>query len=173
MGQPNIVFCWYGISGILILTSNRVGIFDEAFKSRIQLSLRYENLGETQRRKVWQNFVNRLEKVEKDRGLVPTGPQRAPRYGVDIQGIRQHLDTLAKPSLNGREIRNTISTARQLATFREEKLAYKHLEACIAESNKFDQYIKTLKHGFSADQIKKDQQERWEVVYVLALICSF
>ncbi|KAH7182325.1 P-loop containing nucleoside triphosphate hydrolase protein [Fusarium flagelliforme] len=146
--------------GILILTSNRVGIFDEAFKSRIQLSLRYENLGETQRRKVWQNFINRLEKLEMDRGLVPTGPQRAPRYGVDIEGVRQHLDTLAKPSLNGREIRNTISTARQLATFREERLAYGHLEACIAESNKFDQYIKTLKHGFSADQIKKDQQER-------------
>ena len=31
--------------GILILTSNRVGTFDEAFKSRIQLSLHYENLG--------------------------------------------------------------------------------------------------------------------------------
>ncbi|KAJ4110292.1 hypothetical protein NW768_012052 [Fusarium equiseti] len=146
--------------GILILTSNRVGIFDEAFKSRIQLSLRYENLGETQRRKVWQNFINRLEKVEMDRGLVPPGTRRKPRYGVDIEGIRQHLDTLAKPPLNGREIRNMISTARQLATFREERLAYGHLEACIAESNKFDQYIKTLKHGFSADQIKKDQQER-------------
>lgn len=29
---------------ILILTSNRVGTFDEAFKSRIQLSLHYDNL---------------------------------------------------------------------------------------------------------------------------------
>ncbi|KAI8932326.1 hypothetical protein NX059_010520 [Plenodomus lindquistii] len=30
--------------GILILTSNRVGTFDEAFKSRIQLSLHYDDL---------------------------------------------------------------------------------------------------------------------------------
>ena len=30
--------------GILILTSTRVGTFDEAFKSRIQLTLRYKNL---------------------------------------------------------------------------------------------------------------------------------
>lgn len=32
--------------GILILTSNRVGTFDEAFKSRILLSLDYDNLSE-------------------------------------------------------------------------------------------------------------------------------
>lgn len=47
--------------GILILTSNRVGTFDEAFKSRIQLALHYENLNVTQRRKVWRNFMNRLK----------------------------------------------------------------------------------------------------------------
>ncbi|RGP81007.1 hypothetical protein FLONG3_796 [Fusarium longipes] len=146
--------------GILILTSNRVGIFDEAFKSRIQLSLRYENLGESQRRQVWKNFINRLEKSELERKAISLGPQAPPRYGVDIESIRQQLITLAKPPLNGREIRNTISTARQLATFRKEMLAYKHLEACIEESNKFDRYIKTLKRGFSADEIKNDQQER-------------
>ncbi|KAI1061472.1 hypothetical protein LB506_011912 [Fusarium annulatum] len=38
--------------GIFILTSNRVGIFDEAFKSRIQLNLRYKNLDRDQRRQI-------------------------------------------------------------------------------------------------------------------------
>ena len=38
--------------GILILTSNRVGTFDEAFNSRIQLSLHYENLTCSQRRTI-------------------------------------------------------------------------------------------------------------------------
>ncbi|KAH6957289.1 hypothetical protein DER45DRAFT_569611 [Fusarium avenaceum] len=155
--------------GILILTSNRVGIFDEAFKSRIQLNLRYENLGQPQRRQIWDNFINRLERLESERlrqrgdptltGAI-CGPQSAPRFGVDIASIRQQIDELAKPALNGREIRNTISTARQLATFRKQKLAYEHLEACIAESHKFEQYIKSLKRGYSADQIKSDQQER-------------
>lgn len=42
--------------GILILTTNRVGTFDEAFKSRIQMSLRYERLERHQRKRVWLNF---------------------------------------------------------------------------------------------------------------------
>lgn len=46
--------------GILILTSNRVGTFDEAFKSCIQLSLHYENLGKRQCRKIWKNFLSHL-----------------------------------------------------------------------------------------------------------------
>ncbi|KAF9876751.1 hypothetical protein CkaCkLH20_05597 [Colletotrichum karsti] len=52
--------------GILILTSNRVGTFDEAFKSRIQLNLRYENLDESKRLKIWGNFINRVENLEMD-----------------------------------------------------------------------------------------------------------
>jgi SpoVK/Ycf46/Vps4 family AAA+-type ATPase len=47
--------------GILILTTNRVGTFDEAFKSRISLALRYEKLTQVQRKQVWRNFIRRLE----------------------------------------------------------------------------------------------------------------
>ncbi|KAM0546980.1 hypothetical protein ACHAPJ_010642 [Fusarium lateritium] len=155
--------------GILILTSNRVGIFDEAFKSRIQLNLRYENLGKAQRRQIWENFINRLEKLELERGKqvdgqaaapVHGGPHSAPKVGVDIKSIRQQLDKLAELCLNGREIRNTISTARQLATFRGARLGYEHLAACIAEAHKFEEYIKTLKKGFTADEIKTSQGVR-------------
>ena len=42
--------------GILILTSNRVGTFDEAFKSRIQVALHYTNLDRVARKKIWKNF---------------------------------------------------------------------------------------------------------------------
>lgn len=51
--------------GILILNSNRLGTFDEAFKSGIYLSLRYENLGKPQRHKVWKNSPSRLKEVDK------------------------------------------------------------------------------------------------------------
>lgn len=43
--------------GILILTSNRVATFDEAFKSRINLAIRYEDLEEEQRLKILRNFI--------------------------------------------------------------------------------------------------------------------
>lgn len=91
------------ISGILVLTSNRVGTFDEAFKSRIQLALHYENLSRTQRRAIWENFFNRLEEIEKD--------------SVDTDDLREHLDELAAHDMNGRQIRNSITTARQLARY--------------------------------------------------------
>ena len=51
-------------SGILILTSNRVGHFDEAFKSRIQLALHYKNLDQRQRWQIWRNFLQRLKDLE-------------------------------------------------------------------------------------------------------------
>ncbi|CVK94514.1 related to TOB3 (member of AAA-ATPase family) [Fusarium mangiferae] len=155
--------------GIMILTSNRVGIFDEAFKSRIQLSLRYNDLEKDQRRQIWLNFINRLEKLGSQRiaqasepsltNILST-PQDAPRLGVDIKSMRDRLDDLAEAPLNGREIRNMISTARQLAVFRKEKLGYQHLESVMAEAKKFGEYIKRLHKGYTSDQIKRGQKER-------------
>ncbi|OBT83812.1 hypothetical protein VE02_05515 [Pseudogymnoascus sp. 03VT05] len=43
--------------GILILTSNRVGTFDEAFKSRIQVAIHYKDLTRISKKKIWQNFT--------------------------------------------------------------------------------------------------------------------
>ncbi|KAJ4111386.1 hypothetical protein NW765_016511 [Fusarium oxysporum] len=155
--------------GIMILTSNRVGIFDEAFKSRIQLSLRYNDLEEGQRRQIWLNFINRLEKLESQRITqaseqsltnILSNPQTAPRLGVDIRSMRDRLDDLAEAPLNGREIRNMISTARQLAVFRKERLGYQHLESVMAETKKFGEYIKRLHKGYTSDQIKRGQKER-------------
>jgi hypothetical protein len=39
------------LQGILFLTTNRVGHFDEAFKSRIHLSLGYEKLDDDTRKR--------------------------------------------------------------------------------------------------------------------------
>lgn len=136
--------------GILILTSNRVGIFDEAFKSRIQLSLRYQNLDRTQRLEIWRNFISRLERLADDiDGLE-----------IDAKDILDHIDKLATPELNGREIRNAISTARQLARYRKQALGYTHIQAVIAEAEKFDQYLQNLHEGFSADERQNDKGER-------------
>ena len=63
--------------GILILTSNRVGTFDEAFKSRIQVALHYKPLNRKSRKQIWQNFFEMIREQDDD---------------VDIDGIgRAHV----------------------------------------------------------------------------------
>ncbi|KAI0813925.1 hypothetical protein GGR55DRAFT_487166 [Xylaria sp. FL0064] len=149
--------------GILILTSNRVGTFDEAFRSRIQLTLRYENLNQNQRYKIWENFVRRLETLESSKAALAssTSPTRGiSGYGFDFRDIRAHIPELAERNLNGREIRNAISTARQLAMYKKEPMNYKHLERVIKETSKFEAYITELNRGFSSDEILKDKGER-------------
>lgn len=151
------------ILGIMILTSNRVGIFDEAFKSRIQLTLHYNNLDQRQRRQIWQNFLTRMEKLEqrhkareKDGVRVPSSLQ----FGLDTKGIRDHIEELAGANLNGREIRNALSTARQLAVHRKQPLGYQHVKRVIEETGKFDKYLTKLRQGFSADEIRHRTGER-------------
>lgn len=128
--------------GILILTSNRVGTFDEAFKSRIQLALHYEKLTFSQRMQIWQNFIHRLDTLEED---------------VDVESILAGIKKLAKHEMNGRQIRNAITTARQLALFKKETLGVKHLEHSIQVSGKFDKYLDEVH-----DQIKDDEMARQE-----------
>ncbi|KAH8790709.1 P-loop containing nucleoside triphosphate hydrolase protein [Hyaloscypha finlandica] len=69
--------------GILILTSNRAGTFDEAFKSRIQ--------------KIWKNFFDMMEADEEN---------------VNLDELNKHMQELADQDMNGREIRNSLTTAR-------------------------------------------------------------
>jgi SpoVK/Ycf46/Vps4 family AAA+-type ATPase len=137
--------------GILILTSNRVGTFDAAFKSRIQLSLHYPALQEADRLKIWKNFIEHIQ------GLTSS---RTAALGIKVDEIKRQLPELAKISLNGREIRNAVSTARQLAMFKNEPMGYKHLDLVIGEMKKFDDYATGLKGGLTDDEIARGFQER-------------
>lgn len=162
--------------GILILTTNRVGTFDEAFKSRILLSLHYEKLSIGQRRKIWRGFINHLEDTHVSNSGKDTGREDKLRNGgssstanaslkvgspaedlpdIDFQEIRDSLDELASPELNGRQIRNIITTARQLAKFRKKTLDYGLLQEVISLSGKFDEYFSKLNENQSDEQIAR------------------
>jgi hypothetical protein len=119
--------------GILILTSNRVGTFDEAFRSRIHIALHYEDLKPRSRGQIWSNFLVRLEGTED---------------GENVNDIKYRLDELANHSLNGREIRNALSTARQLASYEGKKMGWEHLELAIKTANTFGTYLRDV-HGHS------------------------
>ncbi|KAK4159055.1 hypothetical protein QBC43DRAFT_327956 [Cladorrhinum sp. PSN259] len=154
--------------GILILTSNRVGTFDEAFKSRIQLSLHYEPLTQGQRHKIWKNFLHRLQSLDEEQQqaakIEPLGDNRKRKLdlplGIDFDDIECYLSELAEKPMNGRQIRNAITTARQLAKFKGVDMSSVHLKHVIGVSKKFDEYLDKVQDGYSDEQIARDGRIR-------------
>ena len=139
--------------GILILTTNRVGTFDEAFKSRIQLALPYKKFTKDQRKQIWRNFTKRLEKLGED-------------VSVDLDDIHNHIDDLAEYEMNGRQIRNSITTARQLAKFKKRPMKFTHLERAIKVANKFDTYIAEVREGEFTEPDGKGKDGKYSDDYI-------
>ncbi|KAI1746508.1 P-loop containing nucleoside triphosphate hydrolase protein [Xylaria castorea] len=106
--------------GILFLTSNRVGTFDDAFISRIHLVIYYKDLGEPQRKQIWKQFFDKLERERRDDMIVES---RAKHFVLNDSEMRNI-------PWNGREIRNVFQTAVSLAEYRF------HYEGGKTESDK-------------------------------------
>ncbi|KIK51129.1 hypothetical protein GYMLUDRAFT_208901 [Collybiopsis luxurians FD-317 M1] len=98
--------------GILLLTTNRVESFDEAFQSRIHVALKYNDLTPESRRAVWKNFLSRL------------GGDR-----VDID--ENEYETLQGYAMNGRQIKNAVKTAKSLADFNGQKIGLETVETVL------------------------------------------
>lgn len=129
--------------GILILTSNRVGTFDEAFRSRIQIAVHYPPLREYQRLKIWSNFFDRLESFEDGT--------------VEVDELRDHLEELKEIEINGRQIRNAITTARQYAEWKGQVMKFEHLTTALEVARKFNDYSEKLRGGLTDDQIAEEE----------------
>ncbi|KAH8663645.1 hypothetical protein BGZ60DRAFT_411777 [Tricladium varicosporioides] len=131
--------------GILILSTNRVGAFDEAFISRVQLSLLFKPFDETQRSLIWEVFLRQLSPDE-FRWVGEYNPRGKPDLGNgenrDTGSLQ--LAELAKVQMNGREIRNAISTAKQLALYRGEQMTYQHIKVVIQQARSFNDYSNSL-----------------------------
>ncbi|KUI68921.1 ATPase family AAA domain-containing protein 3 [Cytospora mali] len=131
--------------GILFLTTNRVGQFDDAFMSRIHVILRYDRLNLEDRKKIWEGF---FEKLEKDRGRQMRITKRARQYVLEDKEMTQI-------PWNGREIRNAFQTAVALAQYQfamlEDKedgekamLDREHFEEVCAMATHFKDYLKNV-----------------------------
>lgn len=102
--------------GILFLTTNRVGTIDEAFKSRIHMSLYYPPLDLDQTLQIFQVNIDRLKKME--------DAETDTTYKVEVNGdsILMWAENHFRMSLeferwNGRQIRNAFQTAASLAHY--------------------------------------------------------
>ncbi|KAI3016352.1 hypothetical protein CBS147353_10146 [Aspergillus niger] len=111
--------------GILFLTTNRVGHFDDAFISRIHVVIRYDNLSEENRRTIWEQFFDKLADERHD--FVVT--RRAKSYVLEDEVI-------SKMQWNGREIRNDDGPT----------LDQRDFEQVCNMTRDFKQYLTTV-HG--------------------------
>ncbi|KAI1092199.1 hypothetical protein F5B19DRAFT_483427 [Rostrohypoxylon terebratum] len=113
--------------GILFLTTNRVQTFDDAFQSRIHIALRYDDLDTKAKKAIFKIFVERARAVA----------------GVDLTPFDDDdYTSLARHSLNGRQIKNTIGTAQALAVNKGEPLSMRHIREVLNVQQNFEQDLK-------------------------------
>ncbi|KAK2601174.1 hypothetical protein N8I77_010642 [Diaporthe amygdali] len=126
--------------GILFLTTNRVGAFDDAFISRVHIKLYYPDFGDTERQKVWNTFVKKLSR-ERENYM---------RVTIDA---KEYIESkqLREIPWNGREIRNAFQTAVSLAEYENKKdsegnimLTEEHLKSVVELSKDFKNYLDKL-----------------------------
>ncbi|KAK5254933.1 hypothetical protein LTR11_001693 [Exophiala xenobiotica] len=129
--------------GVLFLTTNRVGTFDEAVLSRIHVVLHYDDFSDSERQRIW---TTSFRKLAEDRPDVKVGPGFMD-YALENQRV---LDL----KWNGREIRNAFNTTVALAEFDAEKkrragkaahqvvMERSHLVQVVKMSEEFRKYMK-------------------------------
>ena len=133
-------------SGLLFLTTNRVGHIDEAFMSRVHVVIGYPQLDDTKRREIWQGFLDKMR--------VDTGGQIRLSPSAKTYVMQDAKDLRIK--LNGREIRNALQTAIALAQFEAKedpdyvegepiKVEKDHFERVLAMSRSFRDYLDSIK----------------------------
>ncbi|KAI1195290.1 P-loop containing nucleoside triphosphate hydrolase protein [Nemania serpens] len=140
--------------GILFLTTNRVGSFDDAFISRVHVQLYYPDFNEDQRQQIWQTFVDKLAKERSDSMRLNLNAKEYIR-GNDIRSLK----------LNGREIRNAFQTAVSLAEYDAEKgedgkviVTDDHLRAVVELSRDFKTYLGELHRGDEAKRAERNYE---------------
>lgn len=121
---------------MMIFTTDRVGTFDETFRSRCQLAVYLERPDYATREKIWSILIER-------------GPCET-RSGDLIEKV----ENFAKWELNGMQIRNAIIMATQLAHAKEERLSVEHVYLVLDSSKKFEKYLTKL-HTMPDDEIAR------------------
>ncbi|KAL1890122.1 hypothetical protein Sste5346_008414 [Sporothrix stenoceras] len=124
--------------GILFLTTNRVNQIDEAFHSRIHISLAYPRLDAAARRQVWEGFLGENGKMGHGAEAAPTEGTAKPAEEEKVKPKpKVHMVTadditrLSELDLNGRQIKNFVKTSHLLAFQLGQTLSFEHLQTVL------------------------------------------
>ncbi|KAI8282246.1 hypothetical protein K4K56_011238 [Colletotrichum sp. SAR 10_98] len=159
--------------GILFLTTNKVGSFDEAFKSRMSLALYYPPLTQDQTEKIWEGQILRSER-QSIKAAPDDESQHVKFNHLEIMTLAKELWIMQqqrndwKPVWNGRQIRNAFQTAVALAEWHQQqekipgpiKVKREHFQKVAFVSNEFNAYLYAVKHGRTDENLSLRNQHR-------------
>ncbi|KAF6829262.1 AAA family ATPase [Colletotrichum plurivorum] len=167
--------------GILFLTTNKVGSFDEAFKSRMSMALYYPPLTLEQTEKIWEMQMDRTERLSSEAAAAADGgpdESQLVRFNrLDIKALAKELWGLQqsqphyKPVWNGRQIRNAFQTAVALAEFHRQPkngisgpvyVGRADFEKVARVSSEFNAYLWEVKHRRGDSDMRLKQQHRFD-----------
>lgn len=124
--------------GCIVISTNRVRSFDPAFMSRIHVALRYQNLRDEDRERIWANNFDRLDRDSGGRIHVSVAAREYVWNSHDVRSLKW----------NGREIRNAMQTALALAESEAQEEGYhkttiseKHIRAVVKMSRGFKDFM--------------------------------
>ncbi|KAK2766126.1 hypothetical protein FQN54_007641 [Arachnomyces sp. PD_36] len=95
--------------GVVILTTNRVGALDEAFKSRIHLHLYYPPLNKDQTMSIWKTNLELIKRSKK--GYITVDEEDIILFAANHFEYHKNRGT----RWNGRQIRNAFQAATSMA----------------------------------------------------------
>lgn len=160
-------------SGILFLTTNRVGAIDDAFRSRLHLTLYYPPLKKSQTLAIFKRNFERLAELndERRKNNLPVFEYKDSKSEI-LNWVKEEWKG-SNMRWNGRQIRNAFQTVLALAEFHArtrggedggEKggnpvVAKRYFKVVANASIEFDNYLKET-HGFEEDKIAKRDYTR-------------
>ncbi|KAG2123316.1 P-loop containing nucleoside triphosphate hydrolase protein [Suillus cothurnatus] len=100
--------------GIMFLTTNLISQCDAAIESRIHFTVHYPPLCRVSRREIWKTFIDKTS--------------------VAYQSMvsEAEIDALARETLNGRQIKNTVGTALSLSLHSNRPLSVEHIRTVLS-----------------------------------------
>lgn len=148
-------------NGILFLTTNRVGALDEAFRSRIHLSLYYPHLSSKDTLAILKDGLNRLPRVENVGDGETIGSDHIQVQDDDIEKFvegefRRFYKKHKRGPWNGRQIRNAVQIASCLALYEAQKTSRSNVRAVLTSTHfktvfettaEFDRYLKQARRA--------------------------
>ena len=140
--------------GLMFLTTNRVGIFDEAIISRVHVILHFPDLSDENRARIWDTSFRKLSNERSD-----------VKVDFSIYDYTYRDEKLRSLSWNGREIRNAFNTMLALAEWdakennrytKEGKIEIRrdHLKQVVKMSSGFKEYMLSLRGMDEANHAK-------------------